>query len=63
MFEKARRALALLLMRFRPPAPPEDPYASVRQPRRHSPGGRNAAVAVTEPDPDRAADAFPVRRA
>ena len=63
MFESARRALALLLTRFRPPAsPPEDPYAPVREPRRRSPGGRSAAVAVREPDLDRPADAFPTRR-
>jgi hypothetical protein len=62
MFESARRALALLLTRFKPPAPPEDPYVSVRQPHRRNPGGRSAAVAVREPDPDRTADAYPTRR-
>ena len=63
MFESARRALALLLTRFRPPAPPpEDPFASVREPWRGGPGGRSAAVAVREPDPDRTVDAFPTGR-
>ena len=60
MFESARRALALLLTRFRPPAsPPEDPYVSVREPRRRGPGGRSAAVAVREPDPDKGSDLTP----
>ena len=57
MFESARRALALLLTHFRPPAsPPEDPYAPVREPRRLSPGGRSAAVAVPEPEPEEGSD-------
>ena len=38
-----------------PPRPglPEDPYAGVRAPRTRGPGGRGAAVAVVEPEPDR----------
>ena len=62
MFETARRALALLLTRFRPASPPEDPYVSVREPRRRGPGGRSAVVAMREPEPDRTTDAFPPRR-
>jgi hypothetical protein len=32
-----------------PPLPPDEPPAGVRQPRKHGPGGRNAAVALDEP--------------
>jgi hypothetical protein len=31
---------------------PRDPYSYVRQPLVHRPGGRNAAVALEEPDED-----------
>jgi hypothetical protein len=47
------RALAARLVRRGfgglPPAPPDDPYVGVREPRRRGPGGRNAAVALAEP--------------
>lgn len=32
------------------PEPPRDPYGYVRHPLTHRPGGRNAAVALEEPD-------------
>jgi hypothetical protein len=50
MFQFVRRLVAALLNRLRPFRPPEDPYAGVRAPRRHSPGGRSSAVALPEPD-------------
>jgi hypothetical protein len=31
---------------------PRDPYSYVRHPLTHQPGGRNAAVALEEPDED-----------
>lgn len=46
------RALASRLMGhgLDPPLPPpEDPYAGVREPRKHGPAGRNSSVAVDEP--------------
>ena len=42
-----------LMRGYRPPAPPEDPYAAVREPNRRGPGGRSSAVAVAEPEPER----------
>jgi hypothetical protein len=51
MFQFVRRLVAALLNRLRPFSPPEDPYATVREPRRHSPSGRTSAVALAEPDP------------
>jgi hypothetical protein len=32
-----------------PPAPPDDPYIGVREPRKRGPGGKSTAVAVAEP--------------
>ena len=32
-----------------PPAPPDDPYVGVREPRKRGPGGNTTAVAVAEP--------------
>ena len=50
------RATKIMPLRARvpppPPAPSEDPFAGVRQPRTRRPGGRNSAVAVMEPEPD-----------
>jgi hypothetical protein len=53
MFERLKQ-LAKRLMAQRPPpwGPSADPYAGVRQPRKHGPRGRDAAVAVAEPDED-----------
>jgi len=34
------------------PEAPRDPYSYVRHPLVHRPGGRNAAVALEEPDED-----------
>ena len=33
----------------RPPLFPDEPPAGVRQPRKHGPGGRDAAIALDEP--------------
>lgn len=44
--DAARRWLRRLLRRD----PPRDPYAYVRQPLKHRPGGRSGAVALDEPD-------------
>jgi hypothetical protein len=33
-----------------PPPLPRDPYSGVRHPRSYRPGGRNAAIAVEEPE-------------
>jgi hypothetical protein len=57
MFQFARRILRALLNRFRPFSPPADPYAAVREPRRHNPGGRSSAVALAEPEPQQCARA------
>jgi hypothetical protein len=56
------RHLKLIVARLRgerPPwlAPPQDPFAGVRQPRWRRPGGRESAAAVLEPQPDRNVDA------
>jgi hypothetical protein len=61
MFQFARRIVADLISRWRPPdtflnrlgpfSPPEDPYPGVREPRRPNPGGRSSAVALAEPEP------------
>jgi hypothetical protein len=53
MFDYLRRLAARIMNRLPPPfLPPEDPYASVREPRRRNPGGRSSAVAVAEPEED-----------
>ena len=53
MFPLLKRFLARFFWRWRPrPGSPEDPYAGVRAPRTRGPGGRGAAVAVMEPEPD-----------
>jgi hypothetical protein len=57
MFQFARRILRALLNRLRPFSPPADPYAAVREPRRHNPGGRNSTVALAEPEPYQRTDA------
>jgi len=49
------RYLALCVARYLRSAPdsnesPHDPYSYVRHPLVHRPGGRNAAVALEEPD-------------
>ena len=39
--------------------PPHDPHLSVREPRKHGPGGaRGSDVAVVEPEPDRVVEAI-----
>jgi hypothetical protein len=47
------KALALRLRRRGfiafPPAPPDDPHAGVREPRKRGPGGKSSAVALAEP--------------
>jgi hypothetical protein len=59
MFERLRQLAARLMRRDGPRFdPPLDPYAGVRQPRKFGPGGRHSAVAVVEPEPDRAVDAI-----
>ena len=72
MFELLKR-LAARLVGWRPPSsgptqdvgrrppssgPRQDPYAGVREPRKRGPGGRNASVAVMEPDPDQSVSAI-----
>lgn len=49
MLDYLRRLATRVLARFGPLDPPEEPYAGVRQPRPHRPGGRNAAIALEEP--------------
>jgi hypothetical protein len=49
MFRFLKRLLSLFFQRTRP-AEPQDPHASVREPRPQRPGGRNTAVAVAEPE-------------
>lgn len=51
MFQFVRRLVAALLNRLRPFGPAQDPYASVREPRRRNPRGRDSAVALAEPEP------------
>ena len=48
------KRLAEMMRNWRPPDPgsDRDPYARVREPRRGGPGGRAAAAAVPEPDPE-----------
>lgn len=53
MFHFIRRMVAAFLNRHRPFSPPDDPYASVREPLRRSPGGRSSAIALEEPEPSR----------
>jgi hypothetical protein len=66
MFELLKR-LAARLVGQRPPVvgrrppssgPAQDPYAGVREPRKRGPGGRNASVAVMEPEPDQSVSAI-----
>ena len=53
MFLERLKQLAARLVGRRGPFPGswEDPYAGVREPRTHRPGGRNSAVAVSESEP------------
>lgn len=44
--------ISSLMNGYGPPAPPEDPFAAVREPNRRNPGGRSSAVAVAEPEPE-----------
>lgn len=64
MFHFIRRMVAAFLNRNRradtnetgrnrPFSPPDDPYASVPEPLRRSPGGRSSAIALAEPEPSR----------
>ena len=55
MFREPLELLASLMRAWRGPS--SDPYAGVPEPRRHGPAGPRAAVAVTEPQPDRTVDA------
>jgi hypothetical protein len=60
MFLRLKQLAARLVGRWPqlPPsswdAPPEDPYAGVREPKHRRPGGRSSAVAVREPESDQA---------
>jgi hypothetical protein len=47
-----------LLRNWQPPSEPHDPWAGVREPRRRKPGGRNAAVALMEPEPPQSVSAI-----
>lgn len=53
MFQALKQWAARLFGR-RPPGADtsEDPYSGVRHPRTRRPGGRSAAVAVLEPEPE-----------
>lgn len=51
MFQLVRRMVAALLNRRRRYGPPEDPSATVWEPRRRDPSGRSSAVALAEPEP------------
>lgn len=53
MFHFIRRMVMAFLNRHRPFSPPDDPFASVREPLRRSPGGRSSAIALAEPEPSR----------
>jgi len=48
------KRLAEMMRNWRPfdPGSDPDPYARVREPRHGGPGGRVAATAVREPDPE-----------
>ena len=52
---RSQPPLAVRLRRWQPPAsgPLDDPDCGGREPRRSRPGGRDSAVAVEEPDPQR----------
>ena len=54
MFRRLKQ-LAARLVGWRPPSsgPSPDPCAGVREPRKGGPAGRNSAVAVMEPEPDK----------
>jgi hypothetical protein len=41
-----------------PDGGPSDPYIGVREPRRRGPGGRESAIGVVEPRPDRSVEAI-----
>jgi hypothetical protein len=58
MFERLRQLAARLAGRL-PflPGPSEDPFAGVRVPRKHGPGGRQSGIALTEPESDELAGA------
>jgi hypothetical protein len=59
MFRRVRQLLTRLLAQWPGPeeAPPDDPYAGVRHPRRGGPAGKSSAIAVAEPEPDRVVEA------
>jgi hypothetical protein len=58
MFERLKRLAARLAGRL-PffPGPTEDPFAGVRVPRKHGPGGRHSGIALIEPENDELAGA------
>ena len=58
MFERLKRLAARLAGRF-PflPGPTEDPFAGVRVPRKHGPGGGQSGIALMEPESDELAGA------
>jgi hypothetical protein len=64
MIQFIRRVIGALLGRLRPfgPGPPQDPYAAVREPRRHNPTGRGSAVALAEPEPRKGVEAVGASR-
>ena len=49
-FRLIARLLRTLFGHRRLPPSDEDPYAGVREPRRHGPRGRESAVALMEPE-------------
>lgn len=52
MFHRLMRMAATVRARLWGSGPPEDPYLSVREPRRRGPSGNSSTVAVAEPDPE-----------
>jgi hypothetical protein len=60
MFQELRLKMLDIMRRWSPPQgePPDEPDFGVREPKRHGPGGRTAAVAEKEPGPDLFIDAI-----
>jgi hypothetical protein len=60
MLQELRLKMLRIMRGWTPPQgePPYEPDIGVREPKRHGPAGRGAAVAVEEPGPDRFIDAI-----